>query len=73
MDGVTKLLPLDSGLPPVATSYHFKVPALAEALKLTLPASHLVPGTVARIVGMMLMVAVTGVLAEEQLPLAAST
>lgn len=73
IDGVTKLFPVTKADPPVATSNHFKVPALAVALKLTLPASHLVPGVVVRIVGIMLIVAVTGVLAEKQFPLAAST
>ena len=73
MDGVTKLVPVPMALPPLDVAYQFKVPALAVALSVTTPVSHLEPGVVEVTAGPLLTVAVTAVLAEAQLPLAACT
>jgi len=51
IDGVLKLTLAPKAVPPVATLYHFKVPALAVADKATIPVSHLLPGVVVKIVG----------------------
>ena len=70
--GVVKLVPVTRAAPPEAFAYQLIVPAVVEADKATVPASHrllAVPVTV----GVMLIVAVTGVLAEVQVPVAAST
>ena len=73
MDGVTKVLPVPNDDPPEATSNQLSVPALAVAAKVRVPVSHLLAGVVVTIVGMILIVAVTGVLGEGQAPLIAST
>ena len=51
MEGVVKLVPVPNELPPVDTSYQFIVPLDADALRLTVPVSHLEPGVVPVIVG----------------------
>ena len=73
MLGVAKPVPVPKAAPPEAFANQLKVPALAVAPKVTLPVPHLEPGVVVATAGVVLMVAVTGVLAETQLPLAAST
>jgi hypothetical protein len=70
--GVVKEVPVPREIPPVETSYQFKVPALAVAPKTMVPASQRDPGVVELILGAS-MVAVTAVLAEVQPPLDAST
>lgn len=68
-----KLVPLPMAVPPLATSNQLMVPALAVALSVTAPASHLPEGVVAVMAGEGLAVANTAVLAELQLPSVAST
>ena len=71
--GVVKDVPDPNELPPVAAAYQFKVPALAVAPRLTVPASQRDPGVVVEIEGVVFTVAITGVLAEVQLLSVAST
>ena len=52
MEGVVKLVPVASELPPVATAYQLTVPAEDAAPKVTVPVPHLDPGVVPVIVGM---------------------
>ena len=73
MEGVRKKLPVPKEIPPVGTLYQLSVPALATALKVTVPASHRLPGIVAVIAGVTLAVAKTAVLTDAQVPLDAST
>lgn len=69
-----KLVPVPKLAPPVEAAYQLMVPALAVALKLTVPVPHRLPAVTAVIVGMVLIVAVTAVLeADIQDPLTAST
>ena len=70
--GVVKLLPVPKELPPEATEYQFKVPLLAVAPSVTVPASQREPGKVEFIINVP-TVAVTAILEETQLPLVAST
>ena len=51
MEGVVKLVPVPKELPPVGAAYQFMVPAEAEALRSTVPASHREPSVVPFIVG----------------------
>ena len=73
MLGVVKLVPVASDDPPVGTSYQLIVPALAVAPKIKVPASHLAFGVVAVIDGTEFTVAITAVLAEVHVAVAAST
>lgn len=73
IDGVAKPVPVARTDPPTATLYQFSVPALAVAPKVTLPAPHLPAGIVAVTVGVPVIVAITGVRTEVQLPLAVCT
>jgi hypothetical protein len=60
-------------VPPVAVAYQTTFPALEVADNVTLPASQRLAGEVEVIDGVELTVAVTAVLVEVQVPLAAST
>ena len=71
-DGVIKLVPVPKEAPPLAAAYQFNVPALVVAPRVTVPTSHLPEGVVPETVGI-LIVATTGVRAEVQLLLVAST
>ena len=62
MDGVVNDAPVPSEAPPVEVEYQFIVPAEAVAPRVTVPASHLEPGVVPVIVGVLLTVAITAVL-----------
>ena len=71
---MVKLVPVPKEEPPEEAAYQFIVPALAEALKLTVPAPHLLPPVTEEIEGDELTVAVTAVReAVVQPPLVAST
>ena len=71
--GVVKEVPVPSEVPPEAAAYQFKVPALAIAPSTTVPASHLEAGVVEVTPGVVLIVAVTELLAEVHPVLVAST
>ena len=62
MEGVVKLMPVPSELPPVAAAYQLMVPAEEVAPNVTVPVPHVAPGVVPVMVGMALTVAMTGVL-----------
>ena len=62
MLGVVKLVPVPKLEPPVAAAYQLIVPADAVAPNVTVPVPQLLPGVVAVMVGMGLIVAVTAVL-----------
>ena len=65
-------VPVPRMVPPTAVPYQFKVPALAVAPSVTGPAPHLPAGVTEVTVGVTVTVAITGVLAEIQLPFEAS-
>jgi len=65
MLGVVKLLPECNEVPPVAAAYQLMVPALAVALRVTVPVPHLEAGVVPVIVGTGLTVTATWELAVE--------
>lgn len=71
--GVAKAVPVARMEPPTATSYQFRIPALAVAPKVTEPVPHLPAGMVEVTVGVAVTVAITGVRMEVQLPLAVCT
>lgn len=73
MLGVMKLVPLPNTVPPVGKSYQLSVPALAAAPRINVPASQREFGVMAVMVGTVLIVAVTPVLVDVQLPVVAST
>lgn len=73
IDGVVKLVPVPKIVPPVGTLNQFKVPALAVAPKVRVPTSQRLAGVVAVIVGVVFTVAITAVLGELQVAVAAST
>ena len=73
MLGVVKEVPVPKEVPPEEAAYQFKLPVLAEALSTTVPASHREAGVVELILGIVLTVAITALLAEMQVPLTAST
>jgi hypothetical protein len=62
MEGVVKLVPVPNDVPPEETSYQLIVPALAVALKVTVPVPHRELGVVPAIAGVVFTVATTGVL-----------
>ena len=68
-----KLFPVPNAAPPIALANQLNVPAVAEAFKLTVPASQRLFGVVPLMVGVVFTVAVTGVLTDEQVAVAAST
>ena len=67
------MVPLASELPPVAAVYQFNVPALAMALKSTVPAPQRLAGVVLVIVGVGVMLATMAVRGEVHPLLVAST
>ena len=73
MAGVTKFTPVPKALPPLAAANQLRVPALAVADRVTVPAPHLSAGVVAVTDGVTFTVATTAVRAEIQLPDMAST
>lgn len=73
MPGVVNDVPVPNEDPPVAAAYQFNVPALAVAPRVTVPVPHREAGVVPEIVGVVLTVAATAVLAEVQPLLVAST
>ena len=66
-----KVVPVPSSVPPIAASYHFTVPALGLAVKVTVPVPHLAT-SLPEIVGTGFTVAVTAVLVLAVQPLNAS-
>lgn len=64
--GVVNEFPVPKMVPPFEEAYQFKVPALPEAPKTTVPASHLEPGVTEVIVGVGLIVATIAVLDDVQ-------
>ena len=66
---VEKLVPATNATPPTAFSYHLTEPALAEALKITLPLSQVKLGVVEVMDGVVFTVATTGVLVSDVQPL----
>ena len=72
MLGVVKEVPVPNEVLPEAAAYQFKVPALAVAASTTVPVLHLEAGVVEFIPGVVLIVAVTELLAEVQPVLDAS-
>lgn len=73
IDGVVKLVPVPTEVPPDDTVYQLMVPPDAVALKVTVPASQREAGVVDVIVGVIFTVATTGVLAKVQPEVATST
>ncbi len=72
--GMVRLVPVPNNEPPVASLYHFKVPAEAVADKTAVPVPQIEAGVVAVMVGTGFTVATTAVLvAVVQLLLVAST
>lgn len=74
IEGVLNEVPDPMAVPPVAELYQYKLPALAVAPKVTVPASQREPGTTETMAGELLIVAVTDTLLfMVQLELEAST
>ena len=73
MDGVVNEIPVPIDAPPVEAAYQFIVPAEAVAPRVTVPASHLEPGVVPVIAGVVLTVAITAVLVPVVQPLAVAS
>ena len=71
--GVMKLPPVAKLVPPDAFAYQFTVPEFATAVSVTVPLSQRLAGVVDVMIGVVLTVATTAVLVEEQLPVVAST
>lgn len=71
--GVTNVGPVAIALPPVATSNQLMVPALAVALRVTVPAPHRPEGVVPVMIGVGLAAALTATRGEAQTPSVAST
>ena len=71
--GVVKLLVVANGVPAVSASYQTTFPALAVAFSVTVPASQRLFGAVDETVGVGVTVAVTAVLGDVQVAVAAST
>ena len=71
--GVVKLVPVPKTDPPEEFAYQFSVPELATAPNVTVPLSQRVADVVEVTIGVVLTVAITGVLVEVQLPVEAST
>ena len=60
MLGVVKLVPVAKLVPPVAAAYQLIVPALAAAVKATVPVPHLLAGVLDVMVGIAFTVITTG-------------
>ena len=60
MLGVVKLVPVAKLVPPVAVGYQLIVPALAAAVKATVPVPHLLAGVLDVMVGIAFTVITTG-------------
>ena len=73
MDGVVNEVPVPIDAPPVEAAYQFIVPAEDVAPRVTVPASHLDPGVVPVIAGVVLTVAMTAVLVPVVQPLAVAS
>ena len=73
IDGVVKDVPVPSELPPVDPAYQLIVPADAVAPNVTVPDPQTEPGVVPVIVGMVLTVARTEVLADVVHPFAVAS
>ena len=71
--GVVKLVPVPKLEPPDAAAYQLIVPALADAPKVTVPASHLEFAVVPEMVGVVLTVAATEVLVPVVQPFAVAS
>ena len=69
MLGVVNDIPVPKLVPPVAVAYQLMVPALAVALKVTVPVPQRLAGVVAVMVGIVFTVAVTAVLVALMHPL----
>ena len=61
MLGVVKLVPVAKLVPPVEFAYQLIVPALAAAVKATVPVPHLLAGVLEVIVGMVFTTTATAV------------
>ena len=61
-----KLAPVETLAPPVAAVYHWAVPVVQVAPKVTVPVPQIAAGVTVGVVGMALMVAVTNVLTDSQ-------
>ena len=72
-EGVVKLVPDPKDEPPVLAANQFRVPALAVAPRVTVPASQRAAGVVEVIEGVVFIVAVTAVRTEVQPVFVAST
>ena len=72
MEGVVNGLPVPMAAPPVDAEYHFIVPALLVAARFTVPASQRLAGVVDVMLGVVFIVATTGVLTEVQVVVEAS-
>lgn len=68
-----KLVPVPTKFPAVGASYQFNVPVDAAACKVTVPVSQRLAPVVEVMVGNVFTVAVTAVLDDVQVPLAADT
>ena len=73
IEGVVNDEPVPSDVPPKEAAYQFITPAEVVALNTKVPASHLEAGVVDKIVGVLFMVASTGVRDEVQFAVEAST
>ena len=65
-------MPVPRIAPPNGPLNQFKVPALAVAARVTVPASHLLPAVVVSTLGVVYTVAITDVLGEIQVPFTAA-
>ena len=73
MLGVVKLVPVAKLVPPVAALYQLIVPALAAAVKLTVPVPQRLAGVLEVMVGIAFTTIATAVDVSEQLPLFTNT
>ena len=73
MLGVVKLVPVAKLVPPVAALYQLIVPALAAAVKLTVPVPQRLAGVLEVMVGIAFTTIATAVDVSEQLPLLTNT
>ena len=73
MLGVVNVPPIPNEVPPVDAAYQLNVPTLAAAPNVTVPGPQRAAGVVEETVGIVLMVAITAVLAEVQPALVTST
>ncbi len=71
--GVVNEVPVPNDVPPVKAAYQFNVPELAIAPKVNVPVAHLAAGVDPEIVGTVLTVATTALLAAVVQPLAVAS